>query len=265
MFIINDLNDNSYIAHKYETLPNANHFYKHTHNHCEIFLFVDGNASFNIEGNIFKLSPYDIVLIPPQHYHCLILDEFSTYERFVFEFPVDKYPAVDIAEVFKKAKVFNISDNTRLMSVFLRLKEYRNIFDDISFEKVAHLLVQECIMLLKITVSDPVEYSYNPLTKKILKYINNNIEKPLTVADLSNEFYLSKSHIQNVFFENMKIGIKSYILQKKMIRAKELLESGNLPVEVSEKLGYIDYTTFYRNFKKIYKFAPKHYFHTNNE
>lgn len=246
-----------YVAHKCEQNPDVKHFYGHTHEHYEVFFFVKGNVSFNIEGNIFKLSSNDIILIPHHQYHCLVLDDVSVYERYVLEIPLDLVPT-SLAEVFTQTQLFNISENSLLLEAFHRLDSYQALLTDQEFGKISESVIQEILYLLKASLgSSNVQHSYDPLTKRILAYINENLTKALTVSDLSEHFYLSKSHIQNVFYQNMKIGVKSYIVQKKMLLAKTLLQSGKRPHEVAEALGYNDYATFYKNFKKQYHVSPK--------
>lgn len=257
MFIYQNPKNFLYVAHKCEECPDIKHFYGHTHEHYEVFLFVRGNVSFNIEGNIFKLSPNDIILIPHHQYHCLVLDGVSVYERYVLEIPL-RYVPNSLEHVFQKTHLFNVSDNALLLETFRRLDAYQGLFGDEEFENICENVVQEILYLLKASlVKQNIEHSYDPLTKRILAYINDNLTKPLTVSDLSEHFYLSKSHIQNVFYQNMKIGVKSYIVQKKMLLAKTLLQNGKRPHEVAELLGYNDYATFYKNFKKQYRESPK--------
>ncbi len=257
MFILQNPKDLFYFAHKCEATPPTDCFYGHTHGHCEVLFFVRGNASFNIEGKIFKLSPLDIVLIPPRHYHCLILDDLSPYERYVLEIPLLRCPPGSDA-VFESPRIFSIAENKSLIGIFERAEAYYTLLPPDDFERSAALLAEECLLLLKADLhAGTTSHSYDPLTLRLLRFINANLSEPLTVAGLAEHFFLSKSHIQNVFLRNMRIGIKSYIVQKKMALAKDLLAHGEQPSEVAAHLGYDDYTTFYKNFKKHCKESPR--------
>jgi AraC-like DNA-binding protein len=181
------------------------------------------------------------------------------YERYVLEIPLDRLSS-PWKEAFVKPKIFNIAENRPLLEVFHRLDTYEELLGIDDFQNAAEHLMHECMILLKVAYSTSrIEHSYDPLTKRILKYINENLSKPLFVEDLAEHFFLSKSHIQNVFYQNMKIGVKSYIVQKKMLLAKELLQNGKKPYEVAVELGYNDYTTFYKNFRKYYHAPPQNF------
>lgn len=91
----------------------------------------------------------------------------------------------------------------------------------------------------------------------MIEYVNANIAEPITIDGIAESFCLSKSHIQNVFNTNMGIGIKSYILHKKMAFAYEMLKNGAHPTAVAEKLGFTNYVTFYKNFINTYNAPPK--------
>lgn len=253
----------AYFQHKYDEVPDVRHYFRHIHENIEIYVFVKGKAYFNIEGNIFTLSPYDLVIIPPMCYHCLVLEELSDYERYVFNFPLSKY--TDEEGVFDKVKVFNISNNNQLLSLIKRLDLYNERLSEPDFKRMCAILMQELLVLLKNDNSISLEHDCNALTKQILAYINENIYENLNVEQIAQHLFLSKSHIQNVFYSNMRIGIKTYIMQKRMSLAKTMLSSGMRPIDVSQKLGYTSYPTFYKNFVKLYRQQPKEIYDGTDE
>ncbi len=257
MFDIFDGCDSTLYQHKYDADPDIGLFFRHIHSEVELHLFVGGNASFNIEGNVFKLSPYDLSVIPPQSFHCLILDGLSPYERFVFNFPLGKF-GIDVRSIFEKPRIVNIADKPQILSVFDRMKLYSDTMPKRDLADAVGLLVQECLLLIKNEhnfLNTP--HSHDALTRSVVKYINDNINEPLTTDAIAEHFCLSKSHVQNVFNNNMKIGIKSYILRKKMAHAYELLKNGARPTTVADGLGFTNYVTFYKNFVNTYGVPPK--------
>ncbi len=259
MFNLYDESDRSFLQHKYDEVPDEGHFFKHIHNNCEVHLFLSGSADFNLEGAVFKLDPYDLVLIPPQTYHSLILKNLVPYERFVFNFPCEKYP-IDTERIFSAPKVINIANEPALLGVFERMKSYSESLSEADFSAMAHLLVQELLLLIGSGHgASAIECPPNSLTADIVQFINENLSRPLAVSDVAERFHLSPSHVQNVFNGNMKIGLKSFILRKKMARAKELLKGGCRPGDAAAALGFSDYTTFYKNFVAIHGHSPKHY------
>lgn len=90
----------------------------------------------------------------------------------------------------------------------------------------------------------------------IIGYINENLEKSLDAADIAHHFLLSRSYVQNVFSQHMHIGLKKYIMQKKIYAAHADLNRGLSPSEVCEKYAFGDYSIFYRLYKKTFLTSP---------
>ena len=256
MFSFYHPSDDTHYQYKLDETPDERQFYKHVHNMAELFLILEGNASFNIEGVVYKLHPYDLVMIPAHSYHCLILESTAPYERFVFNIHPSR-PPFDVGEIFSRPRILNIAQRPELMGVFMRLREYAAQYPEEDLEKLTPLLLQESLILLKKTAMQSTESTQNALTREIISYINRNLFSPITIDDIAKHFYLSKSHVQNVFYKNMQTGIKSYIMRKKMSIADAQLQKGEKPVDVARRLGFQNYTVFFKNFTHTYGKSPK--------
>ena len=56
----------------------------HHHDFYEIYFFLSGNVSYNIESRSYRLSPGDVLLISPQELHQPVFSpEKQHYERYV--------------------------------------------------------------------------------------------------------------------------------------------------------------------------------------
>ena len=61
----------------------------------------------------------------------------------------------------------------------------------------------------------------------------------------------------HLFEERMKISPKQYILQKKLALANKLIEDGVPPTLAAVRIGYDNYSNFYRMYRKRYGNCPK--------
>lgn len=120
-------------------------------------------------------------------------------------------------------------------------------------------LIQELITYCSYRKDDLNCVGSNSLTHidEIIKYITENLEKPLDAEIISRRFLLSKSYVQNLFSHNMHIGLKKYIMQKKIYSAHHDLNQGLSPNEVCEKYVFGDYSVFYRLYKKTFDVSPR--------
>lgn len=100
----------------------------------------------------------------------------------------------------------------------------------------------------------------------IYKYIENNMNNKISVADIANSLGLTGIHTSRIFKKETKEDLSKYITKRKMEVAAILLESNNLMIkEVANKVGYDDQLYFNKVFKKEYGISPKVYKKTNSK
>ena len=93
----------------------------------------------------------------------------------------------------------------------------------------------------------------------IRKYIDDNLEKELSLEYLSGKFLISKYHIAHIFKANTGISIHQYIMKKRLIACKEAILNNHSISKEYQMFGFKDYSSFYRAFKKEFGISPKEY------
>jgi AraC-like DNA-binding protein len=97
-------------------------------------------------------------------------------------------------------------------------------------------------------------------------YIKDNLEKPLMVAQLAGRLGLPLQVTELEFKKLHKQTIKSFIQEQRMIKAKQLLANGNMPViDVAYTVGYSDAAYFSNVFRKQFGMTPTMYQKIRNE
>jgi len=82
----------------------------------------------------------------------------------------------------------------------------------------------------------------------------------LSIEDISKELYISRSTFQKKFIEYFGMPPVEYRTEKRLKKAKLLLETTDMPIkEVSKLLGFYDTAYFYKVFKKAFAITPKEY------
>ena len=257
MFLVEDGVHQTFWSLRYDEVASSDLFYRHMHNNIEIHLITKGEGIFNIEGAETEVSTYDLMIIPPHFYHVFNVNKSYPYERIVFNFPIDYYE-IDIGKLSEKPLIVNLSNHLEILESFKKIVEASNTLNANDFEKILHLYVQIILIELKNTAfENGMSKSVNRLTASILSFIDDHIAEPLDVTTIASSLYVSKSHLQNTFYKSMKIGLKTYIIQKKMDAAHIMLNDGMYALEVAKKLGYTTYSTFYKSYMKIYGVPPK--------
>lgn len=82
----------------------------------------------------------------------------------------------------------------------------------------------------------------------------------LTVGGVAEHFNISPSSLSHRFKEQMNCNISDYITSCKMNRACVLLRSTDLPIaEIATQIGYSQYASFVRQFKRVKGIIPSAY------
>lgn len=246
------------VSHKQVINPKKEDYANHMHTYCEMILFLSGDVDYNIDGNIYKPKKDDLMFIPKDTYHCLMPKVDTVYENYVLSFSADVFTSEEYEKIFSYPLVVNIKDDLLISDFFQKLDLYNELFSTDDFKKSAFHLIYElltyCCYLNKENSSDA---SNNPIVDEIISYISQNLKEPLNAEMIAEALNLSKSHVQNIFSEKMNVGLKQYILKRKIFAARNDIKSGKKPVEVSEDYGFDNYSNFYRAYKKIFGYSPK--------
>ena len=91
----------------------------------------------------------------------------------------------------------------------------------------------------------------------VSNYIKANLDKKITIDDISNSVFLSKSYLQHLFKQYYGIPVSEYVFIQKMHVAQHMLENGASLAETASALGYKYYSSFCMNYKKYFGIPPK--------
>jgi len=95
------------------------------------------------------------------------------------------------------------------------------------------------------------------LVNESTTYIQNNFNKPISVADISAQAYLSPSYFAYVFRVLTGYTVKNYFNRYRLYRAAEELVTNNKRIiEIAYNAGFLSQESFTRSFAKIYGITP---------
>ncbi|ENH96417.1 AraC family transcriptional regulator [Gracilibacillus halophilus YIM-C55.5] len=88
-------------------------------------------------------------------------------------------------------------------------------------------------------------------------YVLNHLEHKLSLDEVADHLYLNASYFSRLFKKEMQMTFVEYVKQKKIERAKELLELTDMSVGgICEQLGYDNQSYFIKVFKQICGCTP---------
>lgn len=91
---------------------------------------------------------------------------------------------------------------------------------------------------------------------RIISYLNENVNESLSIDDISTASHLSPVQLYRVFKRSTGFTPTQYHEQLKIKESLSLLQYSGRVDDVAFKLGYKNYETFSRAFKKICNFSP---------
>lgn len=118
--------------------------------------------------------------------------------------------------------------------------------------------ISEDDLMVKMLEGITKHYDYVQFVKK---YVAEHYMQKISFVDLAKVAYVSRSHLSNLFKQEVGCGFPEYLVQYRINKAKEIMsaeEEINL-IEVANLVGYQDYAQFSKMFKKYTGQTPTQY------
>jgi AraC-like DNA-binding protein/quercetin dioxygenase-like cupin family protein len=248
----------------------------HYHDFNKIIIFVAGAVTYNIEGKLYKLRPWDILFVSQGELHQAVVSPEDTYERIIIWVNSTYLSAHNMDG--NLLNCFELSSDSR--NNLLRLDEdnINSIKPTIfSLEKAFKdegfgvKLLQNSLFLQLMIYLNRLFLGYNLDTSEkdiefderigqIIDYINSNLDKELSIDDLTGVFFISKYYLMHKFKKQTGYTVHSYIMKKRLIKSAQLIKNGAKVTDTCMLCGFGDYANFERAFRKEFGLSPKNYY-----
>lgn len=259
--MIYSFNDNYYLEHKVSPTSNKEHYINHMHLEWELYFLVSGRTNFFVDNTTYQLKAGDLLLIKPTTFHFSMPNSEEVYERILVTFPDDIIPPFLLDRISKLPSFFRPNNSNLVKMLFMSLPEIAKSYNTQDAMLATTNIINTILLQLKYydsSLTNTLQPSItNPLLKNILDYIEENIFECISLKDIAMHFYISTSWLSHTFKQNLNISPKQYINFKKILHAQKLIYKGATPYSVYQTLGFNDYSTFYRLYKKFLKNSPQ--------
>ena len=127
--------------------------------------------------------------------------------------------------------------------------------------KISNVLYQ---MLMCICDHVEVENKPNSINQRILKYIDENIDRRLTLTEVAAEFSYHPAYFSSHFSKTMGVSFAKYVMNRRISHACYLLDTTDWSVErIAQELGFCDISHFIQRFKAPEGMTPIAYRSSN--
>ena len=117
-----------------------------------------------------------------------------------------------------------------------------------------------CIAMYRAAANLPLPQSeQRELLDEIMLYIENHMAEKLSLEQTAQRFHVSGSTISQLFRKRMDISFYHFITQRRLIAAKNLIQTGVSLEQTAAEVGFGDYSNFYRAFRREYGITPAAY------
>lgn len=240
-------------------IPITNEYQYHMHNEYELFYFLDGSAQYQIENTIYPLSRGDLLFIRPRVFHCLIPLKQIEHDRYVIQFKEQSIPDLLRPSICDLPVVCNIFNGSHVHRQFEYVGRMKERITRPEFELLLDHLLGEVLLELKYI---PLTQHHHPvcgneMLTDILRFIEQHPNVPMDISSISERYFVSRSWLEHTFRNQMGMSVTQYIRVKKILYAQALIQNGLPPTLAAQYCSYDNYSTFYRNYKKILLHSPE--------
>lgn len=239
----------------------------HYHEFCKLLMLVSGKGSYVVEGQRYLLQPGDAVLINSRSVHRPELEVGVPYERIIIYISPEflqksSTPDCDLLEIFSGSRghVLRSKDRGKLFSMAAALEkvlsggEYgRGILSNAA---LLRLLVEIGKGFRQETQAPSPVVPKNPRVLELMQYIDSHLTEDLDIDALAEAFYISKFHMMRLFRQETGFTIHTYLSQRRLLHARQLIEQGMKATEACYRSGFRSYSSFTRSYGKHFGTTP---------
>jgi AraC-like DNA-binding protein len=247
----------------------------HYHNAYEIHYFLDGEITFFIRDQSYKIKKGDILIIDTYEMHNPVYNLYD-YEKILLTFKpsfTDTTPMLKIPDLFsilnKKLggiRVISIPGDmqAKLEPILFNMLDADSAQGQYRLNYLHSYLSLFLMMLAEylesgLTNTDQVSL-LDQKVMKIIAHIDANLDKPLSLDGLAGYLNINKYYLCRFFKKSTGLSVIDYVNHKRILTAEKLLlQNKHTITDISLMVGFNNLTHFERTFKKLTGASPRSY------
>ncbi|WP_165042588.1 AraC family transcriptional regulator [Dysgonomonas sp. ZJ709] len=247
---------------------------------ARIYYIKDGIAKTNIANQTYILEPNHLYLTPPFtehddecdsyfslfyiHFYENLINKESVFDKFDFPIGIKATP-LDLLLTERLLKINpdrhlrhfdpQLYDNPPTFSQYVADNNKMPLHSVVETQGILSQLMSRFLELVRIKT-----YDKDSRINKSLKYIHENIDKNISISDLSDAACISEDHFIRIFKNVMNQTPVRYINLKKIEKAQLLLLTTERAIrDIAFDLSIDNISYFNRVFKQYMNMTPSKY------
>jgi len=244
----------------------------HSYNNLLFLYYIKGGGSIIFDNARYDISDGDIFLIKPTEFYKHKIDDNRFHERIVLiisphilkNLPAN-YSAI-LTPFFKRKNGEKNCIPCRIVNEYHLDKLFREILDHskedsetgriLAFSRVLEILVATNKIVSKVITADGGNIIRNSKVDDVLKYLNGNYTKDISITDVANRFNLDRSYLSRLFKAQIGMSMWDYVIMRRIYLFNSLIRDSNSLEETAYRVGFKNYSNFYRLYKKYVQMTP---------
>lgn len=229
------------------------------------FFMLEGTFSFRTKDEMIIANKSDLVFFKAKTEYTVCAESDCRYFYIHFASEVENADGSDLCD-----------ENSVLMPSRISLSEYPekrerliwlfSLCERVFFEKPIYAsfrldnIFSELLLIACSLHAEKRREKIPPSIRRIERYIKSNINEPLTLADVADNFSLSKQYIMRSFKKYYNTSVTHMINEEKLQRSLILLRDTDMTVdEIANSLSFSQSSYFCRLFKRAFSLTPTEY------
>ncbi len=265
--------NNITIQHQYNAVPETAAFQMHVHDHHELYYFLSGRGEFYVEGTRYLLEPGCMLLMQPGESHQVLISQGEPYERITVHFfdrMIDHVTShKELLPILNRRPMgvgsFYPADQLNQDMIRNCFQELQRLLDSGLYQEPHQLHMVLFSYLLPIFWDLQHYYFQEGKNAKlpdddpintIITYINGHLADDISVEQLSKQFFISKSTLNQKFKKVTGTSVWNFILTKRLVHARIQILDGSRAHVAAQENGFHDYSSFYRRYVEKFGVSP---------
>ncbi len=257
----------------------TNHFKMpraHFHDGYELHLTLTDNTVYTIEEKTYTAKRGTLAAINQEEIHFVKVPT-GLYERYILSFkpgylmeftgdyPFLTAPFTNRKEAFSHLTTLSELQTRELIGMLeelIHISLYKTLYQR---EFRRKLLLSQILVFVseRYARTTPAPHGKEMAStgelSPIIRHIKENLTEDLSLDALAARFYISKSHLTQLFKRSTGMTPTRYITAYRVMKSREYLEKGFSVVEACALVGYVDESSFIRTFKSLVGLTPGAY------
>ncbi|MEG0152302.1 MAG: AraC family transcriptional regulator [Cellulosilyticaceae bacterium] len=269
-----------FVTHCISSKETKNKTCYHCHDFVELSIVTSGQISYLIEGKSYLLKEGDVMIFNPNVYH----QEFPSISSSSTQLHIG------ISKLFidcsNQPNFIKHIDESPILTLTKYKEEFLSCCKEVEKEQrlrqlghtflLKSLVMKLIILLYREMDTETTPPTFDSLTfdcrdkqttvQAIIDYMSMYYMNDISLDYISKSMYLSPIYISKLFKEETGSSPINYLIQIRLNKAKELLQTQNLPIKsIAKSVGYEDAYHFSKLFKKYFGISPSKITSINNK